>query len=124
MGFFRGLGKVVTTVAKIAAPVVIAAAKPEALINTALGAVVKHGMSKVPNNAIPYLNLGISAAVAYGRRVAATGDWDGSILPAVMEGGITMAASTGLHQSLKLPLKSAIGGELAVRVGPGKQFSL
>jgi len=124
MGFFSGLGKALGAVVKVAAPVVIAAAAQEALINTAAGAAVKHGMRRVPNNAIPYLNLALSTAVAYGRTVATTGDWTGSIAPALKMGGITMAASTALHQAIKLPLRNLVGGELAVKVGPGTKFSL
>lgn len=124
MGFFKSLGKAVTTVVKVAAPVVIAVAKPESLINVAAGAVVKHGMSRVPNNAIPYVNLALSTAVAYGRRVATTGEWTGSIMPALTEGGVTAAASTAIHQTIKMPLRDLITGSTAVRVGPGEKFSI
>lgn len=120
-GFFKALGKAAKGVAKVAAPVVIAAVKPEALINMALGAAVKHGVSRVPNNAIPYLNLGISTAVSYARRVGSDG-WTGAIMPALTEGGALAAVSTALHQSVKLPLKG-ITGDLALKVGPGTQFS-
>jgi len=124
MGFFKGLGKAVTAVAKVAAPVVIAAAQPESLVNLAAGAVVKHGMSRVPNNAIPYLNLAISTAVAYGKRVASTGDWSEAIMPALMEGGALTAASTALHQTIKMPLRDLITGPAALKVGPGEKFSI
>ena len=124
MGFFSSLGKIVKGVAKVAAPVVIAAAVPESIVNTAVGTIVKHRMSKVPNNAIPYLNIAISTAFAYGKSVAATGDWTGSILPSVQAGGIAAAASTALHQTIKLPLRDLVTGAAASRVGPGDKFSL
>ena len=123
MSFWRQLGKVAGAAIKIATPVVIAVASPESLINTAVGTVVKHGMSKVPNNTIPYLNLAVSTAVAYGKAVASTGDWDGSILPALQAGGIAAAASTALPQTIKLPLRELITGSKALRVGPGEKFS-
>ncbi len=124
MGFFSGLGKIIKGAVKVAAPVVIAVASPESLINTAAGVVVKHGMKKVPNGAIPYLNLAVSTAVAYGRAVASTGDWDGAILPALQAGGIAAAASTALHQTIKLPLRELVTGSKAITVGPGERFSI
>lgn len=124
MGFFSRLGKAVTAVAKVAAPVVIAVAKPEALINIAAGAAVKHGMSKVPNSTIPYLNLLVSTGVAYGRKVASTGEWTGSIMPALAEGGVMAAVSTGLHQTIKMPLQGLVTGSPALKVGPGEKFSI
>lgn len=122
-GFFKALGKAAKGVAKVAAPVVIAVAKPETLINVALGTAVKHGMSRVPNNAIPYVNLGVSTAVAYARKIASGHDWTEAIMPSLAEGGVLAAASTGLHQAIKVPLRSAVTGDLAVKVGPGTQFS-
>lgn len=123
MSFFSKLGKIAGAIVKVAAPVVIAAAAPESLVNVAAGAVVKHGMSKVPNSAIPFVNLAVSTLVSYGKTVAVTGDWTGSMLPALQAGGVMAAVSTGLHQSLKLNLKN-IGGSAASLVGPGNQFSL
>jgi hypothetical protein len=121
----RGLGKAGAAVVKTAAPVVLAAVTPEAIINTAVGAVAKHGISKLPNGAIPYLNLGISSAVSYAKNVVATGDWAGSVGVALQEGGVLAGASTLLHQSLKLPLRTAVSSEKwAKRVGPGETFSL
>lgn len=124
MGFFKSLGKAIKTVVKVATPVVIAVVKPEALINIAAGAAVKHGMSRVPNNAIPYLNLAMSTAVSYGRKVVTTGEWTGSIMPALTEGGIIAAVSTGLHQTIKMPLQNFITGSVAIKVGPGEKFSI
>lgn len=124
MGFFKSLGKAIKIVVKVATPVVIAVVKPEALINIAAGAAVKHGMSRVPNNAIPYLNLLMSTGVAYGRKVVSTGEWTGSIMPALAEGGVLAAVSTGLHQTIKMPLREFITGSTALKVGPGEKFSI
>lgn len=110
-------------IARAIVPVAIASVSPEALINTTLGAVVKHGMAKVPNDAIPYLNFTLSTAVAYGRTVAAIGDWVGSIAPALQTGVILMALSTALHQSTKLILKDLCPTGLAKRIGPGNKCS-
>jgi len=128
MNFFKkigkGIGKVAVGTAKVAAPVVLSAVTPEAIINTAVGAVVKHG-TKVPNNAIPYLNILLSSGVAYAKNVAATGDWAASVAPALQQGGVLAGMSTLLHQSLKLPLRTAVTKESWKKtVGPGESFSL
>lgn len=123
MSFFSKLGKVAGAVAQAAAPVVIASVMPEAMVNVGAGAAVKHG-TPINNNAIPFLNIALSTAVSYGKSVAATGDWTGSIAPALQHGVTLAAVSTGLHQSLKIPLRGMIGGAVAKKVGPGSQFSL
>lgn len=107
MGFFSFLKKTVTTVAKVAAPVVLTIVQPEALVNVAMGSVVKHALGRVPNDAIPYLNLGVSTLASFARHVPDQG-WEASLLPALQEGGLLAGLSTALHQSIKLPTKGAL----------------
>jgi hypothetical protein len=107
MSFFGKLGKGLLTVAKVAAPVVIATSKPETILNTVAGAVIKHG-TPINNQSIPYLNLGVSSFIAYVRHVQASGDWAGSIIPALHEGGVLAGLSTALHQSIKVPTQGFI----------------
>ena len=123
MSFFGKLGKAVSVVAQTALPIVIAAKFPEAMVNTAVGGVVKHA-TPIPNGSIPVLNAVVSVGVAYAKHGLSTGDWHGAIGPALQEGLTWMTASTALHQSIKIPLGNAIGGELAVKVGPGPKFSI
>jgi len=122
MSFWKSLGKVAGAVVKTAAPVVIASVMPEAMVNTAAGAIVKHG-TKISNNAIPYVNLILSTAVVYGRGVMTTGDWGSSVAPAIQQGVMLMTASTALHQSIKLPLKGLCPPSLAGKIGPGERCS-
>lgn len=120
MLFLKSLGKAVV---QTAVPVAIAAVAPEAMINTAAGAVVKHGVKRA-NSAIPYLNLIISAGVSYAKHLAAGEDPVGAIFPAISEGGALAGTSTLLHQSIKLPLRSAVKGNLARKIGPGERLSV
>lgn len=107
MSFFKKLGNGLYSVVRVVTPVIIATVKPEVLINTAVGAFVKHG-TPISNQSIPYLNLGISSAIAYGKLVSSTGDWAGSIVPALQQGGLLAGLSTALHQSIKVPTQWAI----------------
>lgn len=107
MSFLSKLGKTLGTVIQVAAPVVIATVKPEVLANVAGGALIKHA-TPINNQSIPYINLAISSAVSYAHKVAATGDWTGSIVPALHEGGLLMGLSTAIHQSIKVPTQEAI----------------
>lgn len=104
MGLFKTLGNIGKGVAKVAAPVVLTAVQPEALINTALAGVAKHAVGKLPNDAIPYLNLLGSTAVRYAQHVPDKG-WEGALMPALQEGGLLAGLSTAIHQSVKLPTK-------------------
>lgn len=107
MSFFKSLGKIVTGVAKIAAPVVLTVVQPEALINLALGSAAKHTVGKLPNDAIPYLNMGLSTAVRYAANVGDLG-WQAAIMPALQEGGMLAGLSTAMHQAIKLPTKNTL----------------
>lgn len=107
MSFWSKVTKFGRGVAKVAAPVVLATVQPEAMLNTAVGLAAKHTVAKLPNNAIPYLNLGISTAVCYAKGVASLG-WEGALVPALQEGGALAAVSTALHQSLKLPTRDLV----------------
>lgn len=104
------LKKLVGGVVKVAAPVVIATALPETLINVAAGGVLKH-KTRMDNGKIPYWNLAISTAVSYGKRVLTGEDPVASIIPAAQEGGLWMAGSTAIHQALKLPKLFNINGK-------------
>lgn len=119
MGFWKSFGKV----AKAAAPVVIAAAMPDAIVNTAIGTVAKH-TPIVNNQAIPAINLLASTIMSYVPRALDTGDWVTPILPALQEGGVLAGMSTALHQTLKIPMANTFNGSFAKRVGPGDKFSI
>ncbi len=102
------LKKALGAVVKVAVPVAIVATAPEVAINTAVGWLVKH-KTKVDNKNIPGANFVISSAIRYGQRVAAGEDWQGAILPSLGEGAVMAGMSTGLHQSVKVPIKRATG---------------
>ncbi len=63
-----------------------------------LGLVQKHMVRKLPNNAIPWVNLALGTAVGY----MATG----SVQAAVQFGGSTAAVATGAHQYVKGALRA------------------
>lgn len=89
---------------KVIAPVALSVIQPEAMINTALGAVVKHA-TPINNQTIPILNLGLSSVVSYVRHLAGGMDPVSAVMPALQEGGMLMGMSTAIHQSLKIPMK-------------------
>ncbi len=126
MSFFKSLGKVAKGVVEVAAPIAVAVVQPAAIINTVVAGAVKHTPLIKNNNAIPYLNLLFSSGISYVRYGTQTGDWAGSVMPALQEGGMLAGASTLLHQTLKIPMRQQVapGTSLAVKVGPGNQFSL
>lgn len=108
MKLFKAIGKV----ASLAVPVAIAAVQPEAVINTVLGAGLKHGkgvIKKLPNNTIPALNFALSTGVCLARHGLTTGDWAGGVVPAIQEATGLTAASTAIHQTTKLPIRSLTG---------------
>lgn len=107
MSFFKSLGKVAKAVVQVAAPVVLASVQPEALTNVAVCGLGKHLVQRLPNDAIPYLNLGVSVALQYAKDVPTLG-WDGALVPALQKGAALAGLSTAIHQSIKLPTKSAI----------------
>ena len=100
--------KLFSTVVEAAVPAAISIAMPESWINAGLGAAVKNGTA-VNNQAIPFLNLLGSTGVSYARHLMSGNDPVASIMPAISEGGLLMAASTGLHQSVKIPVKMRTG---------------
>lgn len=110
-------------VAQAAAPVVIASAMPEAMINTVAGGVLKH-TTPINNQSIPLTNLVVSTLSYYVPTALQTGDWVAPIIPALQQGGLLAGMSTALHQSVKIPLAENVTGELAVKVGPGNKFSI
>jgi len=118
MSFWKSLGKV----AQAAVPVVIGAAMPDSIVNTAIAGVVKHG-TPINNQAIPVLNLAASTLLSYVPKVIETGDWVAPIMPALHEGGLLTAASTALHQSIKIPLASSVKKTDGVFTSNGK-FSI
>lgn len=119
MSFWKTLKKI----GQAAVPVVIAAAMPEAVVNTTIGGAIKHG-TPINNQSIPVLNLVASTLFHYVPAAIETGDWVAPIIPALQQGGILAGISTGLHQALKIPLAENITGTLAAKVGPGEKFSL
>lgn len=115
--------KVLGKVAQAAAPVAVAVAMPHSIINTAVGAVVKHA-TPVNNQSIPVLNLVASTLYYYVPTAIQTHDWVSPIVPALQQGGALAAGSTALHQFLKIPLAENVTGPIATKVGPGDKFSL
>ena len=107
MSIFKKIGKGLYAVVKVAAPVVLTAVKPEILVNTVAGAIIKHG-TPINNQSIPYLNLAASCFVSYVKHYQESGDWVASILPALQDGGLLAGMSTALHQSIKVPTQNAI----------------
>jgi len=102
---FSKLIKGITNVAKAVAPVAIAAAQPEALINNAAAAVVKHS-TKIDNQVIPGLNVVLSTGAVFVRNGMTTGNWGPEgIMPAVLEGAGLAGASTAIHQTAKINAK-------------------
>lgn len=125
MSFLKTLGKGLKSAVAVVVPVLIGTVVPEAVPATIGGAIIKH--SKVlgsSNGKIPYLNVAVCSGFSYFKRVSETGDWAGSIVPALNDGVITAGSSTFLHQSIKLPLRDVVTGPIAQKVGPGEKFSL
>lgn len=103
MSFWKSLGKV----AQAAVPVAIGIAMPESIINTAVMGGVKHG-TPINNQQIPLVNLVLSTGISYLTHATSSGDWVGSIIPAIQHGGMMTAGSTAIHQSLKIPMAASI----------------
>jgi hypothetical protein len=103
--------KILSSVVEAAVPAAIAIAMPGAMVNTAIGSAIKH-KTRVNNQAIPLLNLIGSTGFSYARQLMSGVDPLAAIMPAVSEGGLLMAASTGLHQSIKVPMKVRTGRSL------------
>ena len=83
------------------------------------GAVMKHGIRKLPNNAIPAINgaLGLGLALLTGADVAT----------AAQAGVLTAVGGTGTHQLLKITTRKLLGGKLngaSKHVGPGDELSI
>ncbi|KPJ92586.1 MAG: hypothetical protein AMS18_07070 [Gemmatimonas sp. SG8_17] len=97
----KGIGSAVV-------PVVIGMAAPESIINAAVMGGIKNA-TPINNQAIPFINLAASTGVSYARHLMTGQDPVSAIMPALSEGGLLMAASTGLHQSLKIPIKARTG---------------
>lgn len=69
-----------------------------------LGLIEKHLVTKLPNNAIPYVNAGLGTIVG----TIATGD-----LGQGMQFGVAVSTSaTGMHQILKVGLKWLTKGKI------------
>jgi hypothetical protein len=80
---------------------------------------MKHGIRKLPNNAIPYVNglIGTGLGLLSGLDAGA----------AVQAGIMTSVTGTGTHQLLKVGAKKALGNRLttlAKKVGPGDRLSI
>lgn len=116
----RGVGKgvlgTVKAAAVVAMPTIISAVEPEALLSTAIGAVVKH-TPIIPNKAIPALsmvaNIGVRAAIGM------------DITEAVNEGLRAFTGGWAIHKTIKTPARALVKNPfIAEKVGPGKRFSL
>ena len=104
-GFLKKAAKIV---AQAAVPVAISIAAPQSMINTAIMGGLKNA-TPMNNKAIPFVNLLLSTGVSFGRQIASGVDPMAALMPAISEGGLLTAASTGLHQSIKVPLKMRTG---------------
>ena len=104
-GFLKKVGK---AAAQVAVPLAISIAEPAALINTAVMGGVKNA-TPINNQSIPFVNLLLSTGVSFGRQVASGIDPLSALMPAISEGGLLTAASTGLHQSVKIPVRARTG---------------
>ena len=91
MGLFNSVGKVLKGAVSVAAPIIIAGAMPEAVINTAVAGAVKHTPIVKNNNAIPFLNLLLSSGISYVKYATATGDWGGAVVPALQQNSLLLA---------------------------------
>ena len=105
---FKRLKKAAATAVRIATPVAIATVAPEALLNVAGGAVLKH-RTKIDNQQIPVANAAVSTLVSYGLAVLETHDPIASIPVAIERGGFLTGMSWGIHQSVKQPLARVTG---------------
>jgi len=104
MKFFKSL----KIVAAMAAPAVAAVVQPDSLVNLAVGALAKHVVPNkvLPNDLIPYLNVGVSSAVCIAHHALQTGDWGAAVLPGISQ-GLTLAGTSNLvHQAVKIPVRS------------------
>lgn len=103
-----GLGDGLLVVAKTAGPALLS------------GAVMKHGISKLNNDAIPYINgvLGAGLAALQGADPST----------AVQAGVLTAVGGTGTHQLLKVGTRALADRWLPAttreRVGPGERLSI
>jgi len=95
----------------VAAPVITAVIKPEALINLGLGLITKH-CTPIPNNLIPYLNGALTTGCFYVKNSMVTHDWIGSIVPSMQQAGVLAGISQLTHQAMKIPMKSVTGKSL------------
>lgn len=82
-------------------PVAISTANPAAVINVVGGAVLKHVVRKLPNDSIPMINFAASTGMALARGA--------DITVAVTEGAMLAGASTAIHQTTKIPVRSLTG---------------
>jgi hypothetical protein len=121
---FGKIFKVVGKAAQLSVPMVLASVMPEALINNGVAAVVKHLPGERVNQAIPFMNLGVSSAISWVKHMVGGMDPVTAIAPAIQEGGLLAGVSTAIHQSLKIPMGSMVTNGLAAKVGPGSKFSL
>ena len=83
------------------------------------GAVMKHGVRKLPNNYIPAINgvLGLGLALLTGADVGT----------AAQAGVLTAVGGTGTHQLLKITTRKLLGGKLngaSKMIGPGDRLSI
>lgn len=99
-GFLKKAAKAAAFIPAAAMAVV----DPSIMVNTAVAAGVKHA-SPIRNNAIPFLNLGLSTGMAYLKHGLSSGDWAGAIVPAIHTGIELAGGSTLLHQAIKIPVK-------------------
>ena len=115
-GIGKGVVGTVKAIAVTALPAVISIVEPEALLSTAVAAVVKH-TPIIPNKAIPALsavaNIGIRAAIGM------------DIADAVNDGLRAFTGGWAIHKTIKTPARVLVKNPyIAEKVGPGERFSL
>ena len=86
---------------------VIAAMNPVATANMGAMAIVKH-KTPINNATIPIINLLLSFAAMFGKEMMGGADVVSSLGPALTEATGLMAASTAMHQSLKLATERSV----------------
>ena len=86
---------------------VIGAMNPVAVANMGAMAVVKH-KTPINNDTIPILNLLLSFVGLLGKEMMGGADVVSSLGPALTEATGLMAASTAMHQSLKISTERSV----------------
>jgi len=95
------LGRPVAKIAQVAAAGFGISTEPEALINLGVGFVLKKGIRKYPNWAIPAANVVVATGVALAQGMTPE--------QAVTAGMLRTVIATGTHSAIKNPVKVTTG---------------